>query len=436
MVSSRKLTALKVALSFIAEPRLFVTLLFWPLVLGLIIVSMQGWFSSAYISALDITPDEYSQRISAEKKDVEILKRHLLSGGAISKTPTICFWQSAGNLEIQEEPECVLEPNDIVIKGAKPEIVAQEDLISTFEGVVSKIHFCNTCESNIVLDMRNSEPVTHIRSLQSMGVLFLAASSEQKRMKNFNLEARKLHDKYKKSIGDIYFYAPGYAFPIQISGMHKVLLLVLNTAAIVLVTLWLSLRSHRKVLDYFAKNGALLPLVAACGKGVFYRAIWVITALRVLAFLAAAVPATIIMFAFSISEKTLNQFVFGDFAEFVLWVLSICCGMATLTMIASISELMQRHNSFAWIYKAIPLLLCFVGAFVWGCTIASHSNTLEILQMVIVSCPVVGIIPILVVPAFKVDPYILSTHTVLSAMVVMLLAKINSRWFAAHLDEI
>jgi len=233
----------------------------------------------------------------------------------------------------------------------------------------------------------------------------------------------------------VFLHPPGTAHAVNVTEASKVMVLVINTATLAIITLWLSLKGHRKVLDYFARNGALLPLVAACGKSTFYRSLWLITMLRVTFFLLAVLPSTFILFARSIPNETLTMFI-GDPDNFVLWLLALLASLSSLAIIASIAELKHRHSMVSFLYRYTPIFLALAGSIIWAYCIFTAGETSARVQQVITSLPIVGVSPVIISPLLPLSSTVMAAHCALSGALVLLMMHLNSRWFAAHLEEI
>lgn len=207
-------------------------------------------------------------------------------------------------------------------------------------------------------------------------------------------------------------------------------------ALLVVVGLWLALRSHRKVLDYFARNGALLPMVSACGKSSFYSALWLITLLRVGAFLLTAVPLSIAFFVNHFRDEQLENLMGPQGLEFVLWILALTASLSLAAVTASIAELKHRQHLLNILLKYVPTALAFLGAAFWGLSLLLEGAFIQFVRDTIATLPVIGMVPIILAPVFKPHLNVLALHTIIAAGVIVLVLKSNARWFAAHLEEL
>jgi hypothetical protein len=222
---------------------------------------------------------------------------------------------------------------------------------------------------------------------------------------------------------------------INISQATKTMLLIINTSLITVIALWLSLKGHRKVLDYFSRNGALLPLVAACGKNTFYAALWIITLMRVLFFLVASLPATIFMYSRAVPQETLDVFIRSG-PDFILWLSALVSSLSCLAIIASVAELKQRHSWVSFLYRYVPLGLCWIGTVIWIVSVFTPGQASKVIQTLITCIPIIGISPVLISPIFNISTTVVAAHSLIATMLILVFLRMNSRWFAAHLEEI
>ena len=126
----------------------------------------------------------------------------------------------------------------------------------------------------------------------------------------------------------------------------------------------------------------------------------------------------------------------GDGVHFLLWISAIISSLGAMSIIASIAELKHRHSLVSFLYKYIPVLCFAAGTMTWVFTLFSAAHSATFLQYFVSSLPLFGLSPIVLAPVFKVDPTVMALHTVVASFLVVILLRLNSRWFAAHLEEI
>lgn len=432
--------ALRLVISLVRIPRLFAYLFLLPLLLSIGVVYVQLVFTKALISVEKNDGASLERRIN-DSEDTNLI-RELLFGSASPLPPArVCRWiiskDSAGN-QIEVPPSSVCTPDrlDIALQVEDPETFDSTEYEALFRGNVERIHICKSCRPDSIIKIDSNGAESHSTSLMGLAVMNLARFNKDLRYKY--VEAAKGFDRARELTGDIHLRAAGFKEEINISTMNTSLAILLNITFLVLVTLWLALKAHRKVLDYFARSGALLPMVAATGKGSFYVAIWMLTVLRVAAFLFAAIPITVAGLSNFLEEKDLIDFIGRDYFLFATWLLAIVASLSCATIIASVAELKHRHSLMSFVYRYVPFILSIVGAFVWGLTFLfdGYDTAVSAVRAVIASLPVVGIVPILVGPVFAPPFSVLILHTTLTIILLTVALKRNARWFAAHLEEI
>lgn len=428
---------LLLAFSLIRVPRLFCTLLLWPLVIGVFVAITQVVFSSLFLHVMEESPDDYAARVEGTDVGVTWLQEELYQSDQPLGPPLICRWIVGSNGdEYPPTRECAIDPLDVTVEVENPETFDAAPHAEFFNGATRRIHLCRSCGKDVRIRTINGEIQAHVFSLKALGVLALADVNADKGVNPHYIEARRQVEKYHDLTGTIFLHPPGFDRPVNISKTSKTMVMVVNTAFIVLITLWLSLVGHRKVLQYFARNDALLPLVAACGKETFYSALWIITLIRVGFFLLASVPTAYISYRVAVPDELLNVFLGEQNGEFLLWVTGIVSSLSAFTIIASIAELKHRHSLLSFAYKYLPMLLCLAGTALWTVSVFSSGSGWWWVQHVIASLPLVGLSPMILAPIFRMSPTIIALHAMFASVLVVVCLRFNSRWFAAHLEEI
>jgi hypothetical protein len=423
----------RIAFAFIKIPRFFVALLFWPMVIGVVIAIVQAMASSLYVNLSSETVEQYQNRVLSDSYETNWVRERLFQTAKDLPPLQICIWENQ-----QADPPCSIEPYDIVIRKQHPSETEIENLTNFFEGSTRNIHFCIDCSSEIIItppEREGQEVTTRIFGFSAIGVYFLTDHAKRNLANQHYIEAKETIEVFKEAIGTIYLQPAGLKYPINITHGTKVMILVINAALIAIITLWLTLKGHRKVLDYFSKNGALLPLVAACGKECFYASLWIMTILRVGFFLLTVLPATILLYLLSIPEET-HRIFFKSPAEFSIYLFGLIAGLSCIGIIGSIAELKQRYSLVSFSYKYLPLILCLVGTALWSLCIFIPGDGPRIVRTIISAIPVVGITPVLVSPLIALEQTVLSIHSILSSLLVLVLFRYNASWFAAHLEEL
>jgi hypothetical protein len=211
---------------------------------------------------------------------------------------------------------------------------------------------------------------------------------------------------------------PGLYAPTPLSEINATIIGILNIASLIIIGAWLAMKSHRKVLDYFAASGSLLPLVAASG------------------FLMSSVPFSYSVFT-SMATKHTKTFAFGgDGAAFGLWLIAMTAMFSLAGTIASISELRTKYSPLSFVYRYIPFFLCVVGGSVWGMTLLFDSSSAVTTRDLIAAFPLVGIVPVLLAPIFVPSDNVLVVQSILSVTALVFAIRANTKWFGAHLEEL
>ncbi|MBN8548793.1 MAG: hypothetical protein J0M12_05725 [Deltaproteobacteria bacterium] len=430
------LSALRLAIALARIPRLFASLLLIPLILSLLLVYGQLVVTGLVVRTLSQDPKTIESTLRQIKQDN--LGRRLLYGDGVELPPLkLCRWTETIVEGVAHEiPPAGCEPDklDVALHVPDPAAFDAAQYEKIFNGNVERLHVCKTCQPHVVIEVGETENKTQVYSVWGMLILSLIRFNDDVNEQYINVV--KNFDKIKFSIGDISFYSSGLRHPVGVRTMYMSMAVVFNIALLIIIAMWLALRAHRKVLDYFARSGALLPMVAATGKGVFYAALWILTFFRVGAFLFAAVPMTLYGFA-EILRKDQVHSVFGsDYIALFLWVVAIVTSLGLATLISSISELKQRHQFMSFVYRYLPIAICAIGMLLWSLSFISDAEVTGTFRNVMTALPILGMGPVLIAPIFKPNFDVLAIHTVLTSLLFVIALQHNARWFAAHLEDL
>jgi hypothetical protein len=429
--------ALRLVWSLIRIPRLFISLLLFPLFLSLVVVYIQLLVTGVVLSSTKIKTAEQVKAGLAARRESSFARRFLLKTNEPLTSINVCRWTGSADKE-QPPPgkECELSPYDVAIFTSNPEKYDSSEYEKIFLGNFRRIHICHKkCRTDVVLAF-NDDGTPEVHFFSVLGAALFEYVSISDLQVEYRVKAVEERDHLRALIGKQFLHSAGLLRPVPLDDLRESFMMIINIASIVVISLWLALKAHRKVLDYFASSGALLPMVAATGKTSFYGAIWILTLLRVFAFLVASIPlcwATLSAF----SEKDVSDLFFrGDRVAFVLWLVAVGVSIALATLIASIAELKHRHSVMSFIYRYFPLLLCFVGMGYWGLTFLIQTSTFSLLRDIISALPLVGMGPIILAPIFSPQYAVLIVNTVLTLILLIISVRSNVRWFAAHLEDI
>ncbi len=426
--------AIRLALSFILVPRLFISLLLWPLVIGIFIALGQLVLSTKYIQLTQTSSKEYKEKVEEKGEEMALLN-YLYNVKEPLPEIIVCRWENDFLDSHPTNDNCIVENNDASLRVSEPLSFDATGYVNFLNGATYRLHICKNCLTKITFAVEEEELTTNITSFSGLIVLLLAEALEGKELNNYYSQAKEQITEMKDLQGTIYLYPPGLLKGVNISDATTIMLLITNTAFIIIITLWLALRAHRKVLDYFAENNALLPLVASCGKNTFYLSLWIITLLRVIFFLLASIPITISLFSHIVPPDILQHFI-GKPLQFILWLFGIVSSLSSCVIIASIAELKHRHVMISFLYKYIPILLCIFGSLIWFVAIFEGGETMILIQETIAMIPIIGLSPIILGPLIQIGNNTIVVHALLSSIVAIFALRANARWFAAHLEEL
>jgi len=432
--------ALRLALALIRIPRLFASLLLLPLLFGLALVLGQVLLTGLFVNA-SRSDSAYMQRRADQWGEDSFLRTILYGSGAALTKFEVCRWQDTklkdGRM-LELPPQggaCKPDRLDGALQVADPQSFDAAPYIQLFKGNVERLHICKNCKPDLTIKISDTGLRTDMYSLQGLMLLLLVRFNHE--LPQLYVRAASAREHTNQLIGDKFLHSVGLREAISIDSFKGSSVIGLNIALLVLVALFLALKAHRKVLDYFAKNGALLPMVAATGQRSFYAALWLLTGLRVLAFLCAAVPGVIYTLSDFSNQEDLNSgFVADGYGALFLWIVALVSGLALATLIASIGELKQRHMLLSFVYKYIPLTLCVIGTLIWTVSFFVDGSFAGALRGIISSAPVLGMGPILVSPVVKPAFEVLALHAVFSSALILIILRRNASWFAAHLEEL
>lgn len=430
--------ALRLALHFVRIPRLFLTLLFFPLLVGLLIVYVQALLTGLALQGFQrnsTTVEHFFQ----QQQQFSVGRFLLFGAGEIRPPLEVCRWTEAGDTlgKLYESPPretCNPDRLDVAVIVKDPATFDASRYVAAFEGNVDRIHLCRSCSPDLVVDARGDTPKTHIKSLWAFVIVNLLANHQE--LGKQYVAVMKSYDDMISVLGKNYLELPGFPTAIPVAAIVPAMLLILNLASVVVISLWLGLKAHRKVLDYFAYSGVLLPMVAANGRQRFYSAIWVLTFLRVAAFVFGAVPFLILSLADLFKKETVVFALGHSVWTSLVWIAAIAAGMAFATLIGSVADLKHRFHLLSFLYRYVPLVVCVVGASVWSLTFLFEGRVAHLIREITTLLPIVGIAPVLMAPVFKPGAFVLVLHLVLTVLLFIVALKSNARWFAAHLEDI
>lgn len=419
--------AFRLALSLIMIPRLFGSLLLWPLCIGIFVALSQLTFSAAYLSAKNTSVRQYQEKAENIQRG-SYIRSYLYKSSDPLPPITLCRQSSSS-------PNCTIDTKDVTVRTSNVASFDVEKYLEFFNGTARQLVVCADCSSSLTIHADEQDNTTYIQTLTGLLLLFHAENFAERKLNSYYAGAKQHIDTVKDLQGTIFFTPFVGGTNINLSTVSSLILLIVNTSFLIIITLWLALRAHRKVLDYFAKNDCLLPMVAACGKNNFYIAIWLLTILRVVFFLSATVPVGIFFFIQTVPEEIKTEFI-GNYLIFTAWLLAISASLGVTVVIASVAELKQRVLLLSILYRYAPLMLCLIGGIIWAVTLFDALPNHELINSIVASLPILGLTAVILQPIISLSLTTLIAHALLSLALMLFILRKNALWFAAHLEEI
>jgi len=425
-------SALHVAWSLVRIRHLAVSIFLFPLTISVVMVLSQLMITGMFLRSIGPGHDDLASPPQSESN----LVRLILYGSERERPPIrVCRWVVAEESPHEEVPPnelCRPDRLDVAVHVQDPANAPVEEYTRLFGGQIDRLHVCRKCSPDVVIKRENSgKNISHATSVYGLAVLSLAY-----KMKGSIREDR---DEYLKmlsgSLGGISLHLPESKAEIALSKSNGAIPFTVNVIPIVVIALWLSLRAHRKVLDYFARNDVLLPLVAATGKRPFYGALWLLAVFRVACFLAAAIP--IMYFGLrDIGGKNVFRETSANMGETLLWIVALIMAVSLTTIISSIADLKHRQAVVNILYRYIPMALAVLGGIFWLATFLVPSHTAGFVRLSLTAVPILGLAPLFFAPITRPEVWVIVIHAVGSGLLVKIILRGNARWFAAHLEEV
>ena len=422
----------RIATALLRIPHLALSLFAVPLILSVGIVVVQLLVTGAAVQLMTTTGRAV---VATNISDTNPIRWMIYGSGDLRGPLKVCRW--GPNPQGVESPlveGCAPDRLDVAVQVDNPESFDISRFHKLFEGHIDRLHVCRSCQPDVVITPgTNGEIASTARSLFGLSILFLPYSNQE--VVEQRTAVKEVYEDIQRSLGSISMHIPEISEAIGISSLKGTLPITTNIALLVVIALWLALKAHRKVLDYFSRNDVLLPLAAACGKQAFYSAIWILTLFRVGCFLGASIP--LMYFGLDdIFSSNVGIDLSFSLAHGAAWLVALVSALGLATVIASIAELKHRHSLLSVSYRFLPLLGAFFGAMVWGASFIMPLHACGVFRLIVSALPIVGIAPILVAPVTGLPYAPMMIHAVLAIIGLTWLLKRNARWFAAHLEEV
>lgn len=423
----------RIAAALVRIPHLALSLFFFPLVMSLGLVFLQLIVTGIILKQVNTTSEGLAAVVE-RKGDRNAIRWVLYGSGDRRAEPMVCRWVSDRGRESPPSADCNPDRLDLAVRVQDAATSDVSSYVDLFRGHVDRVHVCQSCQPDVVIEPRQGgKTISQARSIFGLMLLFLPYTNSE--IEQSRVVVRRSIEEVKTRLGEVSLTIPEIDDTIGITALKGTLPIVFNVSFLVVIALWLALRAHRRVLDYFSRNDVLLPLAAACGRQQFYSAIWLLTALRVGCFLITSVPIVYLGLRDVIDEDALRAVKVSPEAA-VMWVVALIATMALATVIGSISELKHRHSFVSFLYKVVPFAAAVLGAALWGLSFVLPSEAMGMARLVVSALPIVGIAPVLVAPATSLPVASLAVHALLATVAFFFILRRNARWFAAHLEEV
>lgn len=260
---------LRLSLSLVRIPRLFATLFLFPLLVSFLLVLFQATATISLVNVAD-SYESPTKRVHQSYQEGMFIREKLLGVSGALPPIRVCRWETGGEGPERaptSPPGCSLERYDVVLKVEEPASFDPAPYQKRLDGKFLRLHICKECRSDIIITPTTKKVTAHLFSVQGLILLSMARRTEQAELlaKTPDADPETPGAKLGKDILNL----PGLYAPTPVADIHATLIGILNVASLIIIAAWLAMKSHRKVLDYFAASGALLPLVAASGRAIF-----------------------------------------------------------------------------------------------------------------------------------------------------------------------
>jgi hypothetical protein len=427
---------LHLAWSLIRIPHLAFSLFVFPLTIGICLVIVQLIATGVIVRASSLENSHLGSVEERSSRENSIVRRILYGSGDLRPDLKVCRWSfdPTTQEEVPPGPECAPDRLDVALRVSDPATFDVTHYKGIFSGQIDRLHVCQSCQPDVVITPKSGKDSTS-RAYSAFGLAVLSLPLSHQDLIQKRMAVGKKLSHIMKLLGGVYFEIPEIEGGINTTAIRKTLPITMNIALLVIITLWLALRAHRKVLDYFAQNDVLLPLVAACGRSRFYSAIWLLTAARVFCFLGSSIPVLYFGLKGVVDKKSIFT-LDTSISQLSVWLLAITTSLALATIMASISELKHRHHLLSIFYRYVPIAIALFGGVVWVATLLIDSGSMGMVRGIIAGLPVIGTAPLLLGPIINLPIVVMLPHALFAGILFVFMLRKNARWFAAHLEEI
>ena len=422
--------AIKLAFSLLMIPQLALRLIAMPIAIAATALFFQLWLMS-------LTP-----RSSGERVEIgEINFPRQIAYGASELRPKIlsCKWLTKGPaasaIEFPPGYACTVAAHDVAFIGYETAngskfAKQQQDLLERLDGFFEKAHFCkSSCAegAGLVVSFTDKEPELSVNGFSN---LLLLDDAVGPRLNNTDARTQFIFPGRKN------LTLAGLDAPILLSGLQRQISKILGAIMLIICSVWLCLRAHKRVLDYFASSGSLLPLAASAGPRTLYSALWIVSLIRLLAFLAVSVPGFMALKASQLSIPTTlpENLASHEFAISFPWIFAVTASLVLTTLCASVADLKSRKLSSV-LWRVVPLLLVGLGFLIWSYSLVAATPELVTVRHILVALPLLGLMPLIAAAVVQPPLSVIIIHALLASGLVFIVARKNARWFASHLED-
>lgn len=428
--------ALQIAWALIRVPNLTRHLFLFSVLVSLLIVLGQLVVTGLFLKAAShSTLWSGEDNIEEDGPDINPVRLLLYGSGERRGALKVCRWvPRVSNPTLEQPPssECKADRLDVAINVSEPQDFVADEYVSIFQGQIDRLHICKSCAPDAIITVgEDGAASTKSYSMWGIAVLSLAFLPREA-LRAERLDTVQLT---RSRLGSISLFMPESARLIDMSVTNPAIAFAINVVPLIIIALWLAVRAHGRVLEYFARNHVLLPLVAATGKRAFYAALWILTGARVGCFLAASVPLVYLGLESFVAEGVYRE-MWSRASLLLCWFVAVVPAIGLSTMIASIADLKRRHSVSSFVYRYVPILTALLGGVAWGLTFVFASEAAGVVRTAVTAIPVLGLVPVFIAPVTEPPSVSLLLHSVLSLVVLSALVRLNMRWFAAHLEDV
>lgn len=409
--------AANIAWCFLSVPRIASSLLLAPLILGLFVTGSSLVLSFAVRTAPNSETVEPGRRVPRNPVKG-------LLGVRAPKELSVCY---------HSEESCQVDRLDIVARPDVLEQVSLAQLRDDFDGDFRRLHVCTNCDSEIELVHRNGKLAVLLKSLHAV-MMWESGAFHRLQKQKAQLHEQSGNDDFEVFEAGQFWLFGGKNLPFNASHLGLAAVWILNISLSCLVLAWLGIKSHGRVINYFARNDALQPLIVSLGLKEFYGSIWILTLARVAVFggfyLVAMYQARWVM-GFSAFYETVFR---GDILFLVGWLFVLFLQFTTIAMLVSLAEISRdTRATISLVY--FPLLTILIGLFVWLGTLTVDSLQLAALREFLLAMPLVSLMPHFLTPIFPCETWVLVMNIFASLIFLLVITRRNTMVFgySAHL---